>query len=436
MQVSLETTQGLERRMKVSIPAGRIETEVENRLKNLSRTVRLKGFRPGKVPLKVVESRYGSAVRQEVVDELTRSTFFEAIRREKLQLAGLPRIEPRVMEPGRDLEYEAVFEVLERIDIAPLTDVEIARPVAEITEEDVDRMIETLRRQRGTWRAVDRPAAEGDQVVIDFIGRIDGAEFPGNRGERMTVVIGGKNFVPGFEEGLIGMRPGETRTVDVRFPDDYHVAAVAGRLAQFEMTVRSVSEIELPEVDEAFIRSFDVPDGTMASMRAEVRKTMQEELDEVVRESIRRQAFDALYTRNPIQVSEAQVQAEAESLLQQARTAALNEGVSESNIHLERSMFEAQARRRVALTRLVAEIARRHNFVAEPERVRQRLDWISVGYENPEEVHKWYYADPARLANIEKLVIEDHVVDWVVSQARVIERRTDFQTLMREKQKG
>jgi trigger factor len=436
MQVSVETTQGLERRMKVSIPAQRIESEIENRLRNLSRTVRLKGFRPGKVPFKVLESRYGPVVRREVLDELTRSTFFEAVSREKLQLAGLPRIEPRVMEPGRDVEYEAVFEVLERIDIAPLSDVVIERPVADITEADIDRMIETLRKQRAGWRETDRPAREEDLVVIDFIGRIDGVEFPGNRGERVGVLIGDNKFVPGFEQGLVGMRAGETRYVDVRFPDKYHVGAVAGKPAQFEMKVHTVSERELPEVTEDFIRSFDVPEGTMEAMRVEVRKTMQEELEEAIGDSIRRQALDALYRTNPIPVPNTQVQAETDALMQQTRTVAMNQGVPEAQISLDRPAFEEQARRRVTLSRLVSEIVRKENFVAEPERVQQRVERIALGYEDPEEVRQWYFSDPGRLASIKQLVIEDHVVDWVVSQARVTERVTDFQTIMKEKQKG
>lgn len=434
MQVSVETTQGLERRMTVSVPAARIDGEVESRLKNLSRTAKIKGFRPGKVPIKVIESRYGPMVRQEVVNEVTRDTFFEAISQEKLQLAGMPRFKPRVMEPGQDLEYEALFEVLGQIELAPLDQVEIARPAAEITEQDIDNMLETLRSQRGEWREVARPAGEGDQVVADFIGSIDGAEFPGNRGERVPILLGAKRLIPEVEQGFVGISAGEDRQVEVRFPDDYHVAEVAGKDAVFTLKVHSVSEPHLPEIDEAFIRSFDVPEGTLEAMRVELRKTMNDEMADAIREKLKRQALDALYRENSgIGIPQAQVESQIQVLMNQAHDMLLRQGAPESEISLDRAPFEEQARRRVALGLLIREVVRRQNLKADPQQIRQRVEFIASSYENTEEAVKWYYADRERLANIEQLVLEDQVVDWIVSSVKLRDEPTTFEALLKER---
>lgn len=434
MQVSLETTQGLERRMTVSVPAERIDSEVESRLKNLSRTARIKGFRPGKIPLKVIESRYGPMVRQEVVNEVTRSSFFEAINQENLQLAGMPRFQPKVMEAGRDLEYEALFEVMADVELAPLGDVELVRPVAEITEQDIDNMLEKLRTQRGEWHDVERAAREQDQVVIDFVGTIDGEEFSGNRGEKVTVTPGAGRFIADFEQGVIGAAPGEERTVDVRFPDDYHVANVAGKQAQFRLTIHKVQELRLPEIDEAFIKSFDVPEGTMEAMRAELRKTMQDELSDAIRERMRKQALDTLYRENSgLVVPRSQVEGQIDALMSQARDMLLRQGMPETELRLERAAFEEQARRRVVLGMLVREVVSKQGFVARPEQVRARVEAIASGYENHEEAIRWYYSDRNRLANIEQLVLEDQVVDWITSQVRVREEGTTFEALLKER---
>ncbi len=434
MQVSVETTQGLERRMTVSVPSERIEGEVESRLRNLSRTAKIKGFRPGKVPLKVIESRYGPIVRQEVVNEVTRDTFFEAISQEKLQLAGMPRFKPRTMEPGRDFEYEALFEVLGQVELAPLDQVEIVRPVAEVTEEDIDNMLETLRSQRGEWREVDRPAGEGDQVVADFIGTIEGEEFPGNRGERVPILLGAKRLIPEVEQGFVGVSAGEERHVAVRFPDDYHVPEVAGRNAEFSLKVHSVSEPHLPEIDESFIRSFDVPAGTIEAMRVELRKTMNDEMADAIREKLKRQALDALYRANgAIQLPQAQVDAQVESLMSQAHEMLRRQGTPEGDIHLDRAPFEEQARRRVALGMLIREVVREQGLMADPQQIRERVEFIASSYEDTEEAIRWYYADRERLANIEQLVLEDQVVDWIVSRVRLRDESTTFEALLKER---
>jgi trigger factor len=434
MQVSVETTQGLERRMTVSVPAERIDSEVESRLRNLSRTARIKGFRPGKVPLKVIESRYGPMVRQEVVNEITRDTFFEAINQENLQLAGMPRFMPRVMEAGQDFEYEALFEVMAQFELAPLDYVEIVRPVAEITERDIDNMLETLRQQRGSWREIDQPAAEGHQVVADFTGTIDGEEFPGNRGERVPVLLGAKRLIPEVEQGFYGLSPGEERSVEVRFSDDYHVREVAGKQAVFRLKVHSVSELQLPEIDEAFIRSYDVAEGTIEAMRAELRKTMNDEMQDAMREKLKRQALDALYRENSkIEAPRSQVEAQTEALMAQAREMLMRKGTPEAEITLDRAPFEEQARRRVVLGMLIREIVRQQGLKADPQQIRARVEFIASSYENTDEAIRWYYSDRERLGNIEQLVLEDQVVDWVVSRVRLREEPTTFEALLKER---
>jgi trigger factor len=436
MQVSLETTEGLGRRMTVSVPAERVDAEVENRLKKLSRTVSIKGFRPGKVPMKVVESRYGSQVRQEVVDETTRRSFQEAVSQEKLQVIGSPRFQLRAaLESGCNLEYEAVFDVLGKVELAPLGGARITRQVAEITEADVDNMVDNLRRQRGEWRDVSRAAAKDDRLIVDFVGRIDGEEFQGNRGLEVPLQIGAGHFIPGFEEGLIGVNAGETRVIEVDFPADYHVTEVAGKHAHFEIKVHSVAELVPAEIDEAFIRSFDIQDGTIASLRAELRETMQDEMNEAIRDNLKKQVLEVLYAEHSsIELPRSQVEMEIDSLAAQAREILRNQGVPDGTMQFQRSAFEDQAKRRVALGLLVLEIAKREKLVVSADRVRQRVEAIAAGYENPQEVMRWYYGDRSRLTNVEQNVIEDQVVDWVLTQVQVVDEPTDFPALLKQRQ--
>jgi trigger factor len=428
MQVSLETTQGLERRMTVSVPAERIESEVQNRLKNLTQTVRLKGFRPGKVPFKVMENRYGSSVRKDVVDDITRRTFYEAITRENIQLAGLPRFQPRVVEPGKNLEYEAVFEVMANVRLAPLGHVSIVKPVAEITEPDVDAMIENLRRQRAEWIPVDRPAQTGDRLIV--AGTIDGQPF---LGEQEKPVILGTNVFKELEDALIGLKSGEERSLDLRFPKDYPARVMADKQAHFDLKVQSVAESKLPEVDADFIRSFDMKDATLETFRQELRKTMQDEMDEVIHGKVKQQALDALYRENPLDAPAVQLEQQTDFLLAQARQTLKNQGIPEAEIRLDRDSFKQEARRRVVLGLIVAEIVKQQRFNADPQRVRARVESLASSFENPAEAIQWYYADRTRLANVEQLVLEDLVIDWVMGQVQVKEEPTTFAALLKER---
>lgn len=428
MQVSVETTQGHERRMTVTIPAERIESEVQNRLKNLSRTVRLKGFRPGKIPFKVLENRYGPSVRKDVVADVTRTTFYEAISRENIQLAGFPRFQPRVVEPGKNLEYEAVFEVMADIKLAPLGHVTIVKPSAEITEQDVDVMLENLRRQRADWIPVERPARAGDRVVVT--GTIDGAPF---LGEQEKPVVLGSNSFKELEDSLIGASAGEERSMDLRFPRDYPAAAMADKQAHFALKIQSVSEIKLPEINEEFIRSFDVQDATLEALRQELRRTMQDEMDEVIRSKVKQQVLEALYRENPLDPPRSQVDRQAELLLAQARQTLQSQGVPDAEIKLDRLSFEQEARRRVALGLIINEVIKVQRFTADPQRVRARVESLASSFEDPNEAIQWYYADRTRLATVEQLVLEDQVVDWALGQVQVSEERTTFEALLKDR---
>ncbi|MCC6208826.1 MAG: trigger factor [Gammaproteobacteria bacterium] len=428
MQVSVETTQGLERRMTVSVPAERIESEVQNRLMNLSRTVRLKGFRPGKVPFKVMESRYGPSVRSDVLNEITRSTFYEAVSSRNLKLAGFPRFEQRVAESGRDLEYDAVFEVMEKVALAPLSGVKIMRAGAEITEQDVDTMVGNLRRQRAEAVPVERAARDGDRVTVS--GSIDGQPFVG---EAQKEIVIGAGVFPDLENAMIGINRGDARTMDLRFPDDYPIRLMAGRTAHFDLKVEAVSEFKLPEVNEEFIRSFDIKDGTLESFRQELRRTMQDEMAEAIRSKTKARAIEALLDNNPIEAPRAQVEQQVALMMDQARQTLLSQGVPESEIKLNQPSFEIEAKRRVQIGLLVSEIVREQRFKAGPEQVRARVESLASSYENPAEAVQWYYADRNRLSTVEQLVLEDQVVDWIMGQAQVTEEQTSFASLLRER---
>ncbi len=431
MQVSVEATEGLERRMKVTIPAEQIESEVNSRLKSLVRTVRIKGFRPGKVPMSVVVNRYGMHVRQEVLNEMTQTSFREAIAKNDIQLASMPRIEPQSSQTGEDFEYAAVFEVIERFDIAPIKDIKITKPVAEITEQNIDNMLENLRKQRADWQTADRAGEKNDQLVVDFHGTIEGKDFEGNEGSQVPIELGADKFIAGFEDQLLGAKAGDERTVKVTFPDDYHAKDLAGKEASFEVKISSVSEPVLPELDEEFIRGYDVPDGTIESLRKEIRGSMQDELEQAIRGNIKEQVMTALLTANPVELPQAKVDEQIELLMAQTRETLQSKGAQFGDVELDRVMFEVQAKKRVALGLLTAEIIKQQNMTPAPDIVRTKVESVSASYDSPDEVVNWYYADTERLASIEAMVLEDQVVDWVTENADVAEEQTTFDAMMK-----
>lgn len=428
MQVSVESTGGLTRRMKVSVPADRIDQEVEKRLKRMSRSVRIKGFRPGKVPFGVVQRQYGPQVRQEVVGDVVQSTFYEAVVQQKLRPAGNPSIEPEDATDG-SFGYIATFEVYPEIEPAPLAGVKIEKPVAQVADEDVERMIENLRKQRRSFEPVERAAAQGDRVVMDYKGTIEGQDFPGNQAQDVPIELGSGRMIEGLEAGLVGAKAGETRTLDLKFPEEYHFKEVAGKPVQFEVTVKAVQESRLPEVDEAFAKALGVEGGAQV-LRAEVRANMERELAQGLNTRTKRAVMDKLLELNKLDVPAALVDGEASRLAQQMHQQLVAQGAQPQDVKMDPSMFRPEAARRVALGLILAEIIRRQGFKADPAKVREAVDNVAASYERPEEVVKWYYAEKGRLTDLESANLEDQVVQWALEQADVVEQPTTFQEVM------
>ncbi|HEB98111.1 MAG TPA: trigger factor [Thiotrichales bacterium] len=431
MQVSVETTNGLERRMTIQLPAERVDQEIDSRLKSLARSVRLDGFRPGKVPLRVVRQRYGKQIEEEVAGELMNSSFQEALLQENLRPAGTPRFEPKPIQSGAGFEFVAVFEVFPEFEPATLEGVEIEKPVAEVTEQDIDNMIDKLRQQRATWEVVDRPAEQGDQVTLDYKGTIEGQPFDGGEGHGMKVEIGSGRMIDGFEEGLIGAKAGEERTLDLQFPEDYSEKELAGKPVRFEVKVTEVAAPKLPELDEEFARSLGVQEGGIEALRAEVRKNMERELEASLKAVLKDRAFGTLMEINDIEVPASMVDEEIERLASDLHQQI---GGNTQGLNLPRELFEDKARRRVALGLLISEIVKRHGIQVDPERVRTTIETIAAGYEQPEEVVKWYYENQDALNSAQTLVLEDQVVEWILDQAKVSEKSYSFDEVIELRQ--
>jgi trigger factor len=428
MQVSLSATGGLERRLEVAVPATEIASEVEQRLKQISRTARLKGFRPGKAPYAVVRKQFGDQVHTEVVSDLMRSSFAQALSQEKLTPAANPRIEPLAMGPGTDLKYAAVFEVMPEVKVAAVDGIAVERPAASVTEADIDAMLESMRRQRPVFTAVERPAQDTDRVVIDYTGRIDGKSFDGSDGTDINVIIGSKQSMPELEEGLRGATAGETRTISVPFPAEHPNKTVAGQAAELQVAIKRVEEQSLPAVDEEFGRAYGVEEGGVEALRAEVRKSMERELSDVIRNRVRGQVLDALYRQNPVDVPRALLEEQVQQL--QIDTAR-RMGVKDASQIPAREPFEEPARRRVALGLLMSQIVQAEQIKLDRERVQTRLGDLVAGYPEPqqEEARRAYLQNQDAMRQIESAALEDQVVEWVLGRANVTDKPMTFKEI-------
>lgn len=426
MQVSLTATSALERRLEVAVPAQRVTSEIEQRLRQISRTARLKGFRPGKAPYAVIKSHYGEQVRGEVISELIRSSFAEAVSREKLNPAGGPRIEPLAVDPGSDLKYAATFEVMPEIRVKPVDAITVEKPVAEVTDTDIDAMIESMRRQRPVFTAVERPAADGDRVTVDYTSSVGGEPLKGGEGKDVSFIIGSNRVMMELEQGVKGASAGESRTVSVAFPAEHPNKELAGRTAEFRLDVKKVEAQSLPEVNEDFARAFGVQEGGIEALRAEVRQSMERERDDLVRNRMRTQVLDALYAENPFEVPRTLIEEQIQQLqLDFARRANITDAK-----HLPPAQtFEEPARRRVALGLLLGEIVRAENLKVDRERVQRRLADLAAQYPNPDEVRRAYLQNADAMRQIESAVLEDQVIDWVLERAKVVERPLSFSEL-------
>ncbi len=428
MQFTVQTTQGLERRIEVEVPRTRVAGEVDRRLRELSRTARVKGFRPGKVPLNVIKQQFGSQAQGDAISDLIRQGYSEAVAKEKLRPAGNPNIEPIQMDPAEDLKFAAIVEVMPEVSVKDVADIAIERPTFTISDADVDAMLESMRRQRATFTPVDRAAQKGDRVVVDFTGRIDGTEFEGGKGTNMAVVIGAGRAIADFENALAGMRKGESKTAPVKFPDDYGAKELAGKQAEFDLSVTAVEEQVLPPLDDEFARAFGLGDGGVDTLRTEVRASMEREATEAVRKRLRDQVFDALNRENSVELPRAMVEDQIQQL-QYDLLQRMGRQPQDATQLPPREPFVEPAERRVKLGFLIGELVRREKIEVDRARVLAKLEELASQYPNAAEVRRAYLQNQDAMRQIETAVIEEQAVEWVLGRARVSDSPTTFAEL-------
>jgi len=432
MQANLETLGQLERRLSVAVPIAEIDSEIETRLRKLSRSVKMHGFRPGKVPLKVVAQQYGPQVRQEVLGDAVEKSFGEAVRQQKLRVAGYPRFEAKPLTEGADtFEYSATFEVYPEIALGDLSQVTITRSQLEVGDAEVDKTLEIMRKQRAEYDPADRGAEPGDRVTLDYRGTIEGAAFEGGTAQDHTVILGEGRLLPDFESQLRGMKASESGTFDVRFPDDYHGKDVAGKTARFEVTVKEVAAPRLPELNADFARSLGIADGDLAKMRADVRANLEREVRLRLKNRVKEQVMQALLDSTRIDAPKSLVDLEVQRLQQRMRQQLVASGVQvKDDMPMPGEVFEKQAERNVRLGLILAEVVKSANLQPRPEQVRAVVEEQAQSYERPQEVVKWFYAEPERLRDIETSVVEENIVTWALGVAKVTDKTVEFDELM------
>ena len=432
MQVSLETTSGLERRLTVGVPAEQVESEVENRLKQAARNVSIKGFRKGKVPMSVVKQRFGAGIRQEVVGDVISRSFYAAVQKENVKPAGQPSIQPKQLAAGKDLEYIATFEVYPSVALSDLSAFELTSFKAEVTEADVDNMIEVLRKHQATWSVVDRAAADGDQVNINFVGTKDGVEFAGGKSDNHNLVLGSKSMIPGFEEGIVGLKAGEEKVISVTFPEDYQAEELKGAAAQFAITVNSVSEAQLPELKKEFFQKFGVEKGGEKQFRKEVKANMDRELANALKAKVKVQVMDALIASHTTDVPKALVANEIQVLRNQMlqRFGGQQQNFDVKSL-LPDTMFQDEASRRVTLGLIVGEIVKSAKLKPDAKRVKAMIEEIASTYQEPKEVVEYYSSNQELMAGVESAVLEDQVVDHILAQAKVSAVETSYDEIIK-----
>ncbi len=430
MQVSIETLTGLERRMTIEVPAEEVESQVRNRLQEAAKTFNMKGFRKGKVPVKVIKNRFGDGVRQEVVGEVISQSWVEAVTKENVKPAGQPSIEPKNLQEGQNLEFIATFEVYPEIELKDFSTVSIEKKQAEILDSDIDKMIETLREQRKTFKEVERKSKDGDQVNIDFVGTLEGEKFDGGEAKGTNLVLGSKRMIPGFEEGLVDLSSGDNKTLPLTFPEDYQNKELAGKKAEFAITVNKVSEPTLPDLDDDFFASFDVAQGGLDAFRSEVRANMSRELKNANRNNIKNQVIEGLLEIHDVDAPKALIANEINGLRQQAMQQ-FGGGQNIDPSMLPDDLFAEQAGRRVILSLVMSEIVSKNDLKPDADKVRALIEEMAESYEKPEDVVKWYYSDKDQLANIEAMALEDAVIDLVVDKAKVTESTVSYEEALK-----
>ncbi len=432
MQVSIETTSGLERRLTVGVPAQEIDAEVTKRLQQAAKTVRINGFRKGKVPLSVVQKRFGAGVRQEVLGDVINRSFQQALRQQDVRPAGQPKIEPKQAAEGETFEYVATFEVYPQIDLQYIDGTEITRYRAEVTDADVEEMIQTLRKNQASWQQVEREARDGDRVNIDFSGTKDGEAFDGGSATDHNLVLGSNTMIPGFEAGIVGMQIGEERTLPLTFPDDYQVDHLKGAQVEFKVKLNSINEQQMPELGDDFFASFGVQEGGLDAFRRDVRENMEREKDNLAKNRLKTQVLDELLKANQFDVPKALVDSEIDVLRQQAIQ---QYGQLSSQMDLQSllpdHLFQERAHKRTALGLLIAELVSREKITADKERVRETIESIAATYEDPQSVISYYYSNEQLMSSAQAAVLEDQVVDHLVAKANVVEKDVSYQELVK-----
>jgi len=431
MATQLETTGALERKLAMAVPVAEINRQVVERLRKLSRNVKMPGFRPGKVPMKMIEQSYGPQVHAEVLGDAVSKAFSDAVDEHKLRVAGQPRIETREGAAEHELGFTATFEVYPEVALGDPATLELERASCQVGEAEVDKTVEILRKQRVTWAAADRAAQDGDRVTIDFVGTLDGVAFEGGSATEFPFVLGEGRMLPDFEAGVRGAGTGEKKTFPVAFPAEYGSVELAGKTAQFEVTIRKVEAPQLPQVDEAFARQLGVPDGDLARMRADIRANLEREVGQRVRSRNKAAVMEALTKLAAFELPKALVEAESRALGERAIEDLRQRGIDPKNMPpIPPDTFREQAERRVRLGLIVAEIVREHGLQAKPDQIRRQIEEFAQAYENPGEVVRHYFSDRNRLAEVEAIVVEQNVVDWALSKARVTDRALPFDELM------
>jgi trigger factor len=435
MQVSVETTSGLERRVTVGVPAEKVDVAVEGKLQEAQKTIRLDGFRPGKVPMREVKRRFGGAVRNEVLADVMREAFIEAVEQEKLQPAGMPGFEATTNEAGKDLEFVATFEVYPQVELAAFDSIEVEKPQSEVTDADVDTMIETLRQQRAEFADIDRASEIGDRVNIDFKGLKDGEAFEGGTAEGQNLELGSGQMIPGFEDGIVGMKAGEEKDIDVTFPEDYQSEDLKGQAVVFHIKVNKVEGKALPEVDAEFMKGFGVDDGDETKFKAEVRKNMERELKNAITSKVKEQAMDGLVNLHEFDLPGALVTQEIQRMRQQMMQQ-FGGGQQFDPSILPDDLFKEQAERSVRLGLVVRAILDKNEIKADADKVKARVEEISEQYEKPEEVVSWVYSNPQQLQQIEGAILEEQVVDLVLESAKVEEKTMPYQDAVKPREQA
>ena len=429
MQVSVETTSGLERRLTVAVPAERLDSAVEQRLLEAQKNLRVDGFRPGKVPMREVKRRFAKAVRSEVLSDVMRDSFIKAVEEHKLEPAGMPRFEPTRNEPGKDLEFVAVFDVFPEIELASFSAVSVERPVAEVTEADVDTMIDNLRKQRATWEVAERAAEQGDRVNIDYEGFKGDEAFAGGSAKGQNLVLGSGSMIPGFEDGLVGAKAGDSKTLSLSFPEDYHAEELKGQAVEFKITVNKVEAQKLPEIDDEFMKAFGVEGGDLAKFRTEVKKNMERELTNAVRAQIKGQVMDGLVNNHSFDVPGALVSNEIQRMRQQMMQQFGGGQQFDASI-LPDDLFREQAERSVRLGLIVRQILEQNQLKADADKVRARIEEIAEQYEEPAEVVKWFYGNRQQLEQVEGAVLEEQVVELVLASASQSDKSMSYEDVV------